>query len=128
MLRTGQGRRCKGWGIRPNLLELGGQCETASNVGITQMMVKKSKRRARALNREEWFLLDVDKDEKRAAFVYEHGRELTRRGLFTIDSIFRLRNPLLVRVRPRGRIDYQKLMRDHLPDFVRIAKDRFPHT
>jgi hypothetical protein len=90
--------------------------------------VKRSKRRADTLQCEEWFFVNVHEDKKKSAFIYEYGRELTRRGVLTFDSILKSTHSFVIRMPPRGRTDYQKLMRDHLPDFVRITGPLFPDT
>jgi hypothetical protein len=79
------------------------------------------------LDRKEWYFPDLPKAEREAAFIYEYARELEARSPATLDLIIRSEGAShLIRMRPRGRVDFGKIMRDHVPDFVRISKDRFP--
>src|ERR1700736_1892023 len=86
-------------------------------------MKKRSK--SDELDRKEWFFVEIAKPEMKAAFIYEHARELAQRSPATIDLIMKAGRTLVLR-KARGRIHYEKLMRDHIPDFVRISQDRFP--
>jgi len=78
------------------------------------------------LERKEWYFVNVAKDEMKAAFIYEYARELLRRSPAIIDSIIKSEGRQIIRLRPRGRFNYEKLIRDHVPEFVRISKVRFP--
>jgi hypothetical protein len=92
------------------------------------MKIKKgSKAKPRELDRKEWYFLKIPKAEMKAAFIYEYARELASRSPASLDLIIRSEGASnVIRTRPRGRVDFKKIMRDHVPDFLRISKRWFP--
>src|SRR5205814_10085937 len=89
----------------------------------SSMKIKKPSKSGE-LDRKEWYFVEVGGAEMKAAFIYEYARELLRRSPATIDWIIKSESVQRIYIRPQGRINYEKLMRDHLPDFIRICKDR----
>jgi hypothetical protein len=79
------------------------------------------------LDRDEWFFCKIPESELKACFIYEYARELRWRSPAALDRIVKSEGDRVIRVRPeRSKLDFGKIMRDYVPDFLRISNGKFP--